>query len=69
MGKENKKAAGQADIRRKLRFFFRCCIAFDVQREMRKQLKRRLRVAGFGEDELDGLANQIVDLLKVRRAP
>jgi type I restriction enzyme R subunit len=39
----------------------------DVQREMRRQLKRRLRVAGFGEGELDPLANQIVDLLKVRR--
>lgn len=39
----------------------------DVQREMRKQLKRRLRVAGFTEEQLDALANQIVDLLKVRR--
>lgn len=39
----------------------------DVQREMRRQLKRRLRVAGVEEDQLDSLANQIVDLLKVRR--
>jgi type I restriction enzyme R subunit len=41
----------------------------DVQREMRKQLKRRLRIAGFAEERLDGLANQVVDLFKVRRRP
>jgi len=41
----------------------------DVQREMRKQLKRRLRIAGYDDPQLDALANQIVDLLKVRRAP
>lgn len=40
----------------------------DAQREMRKQLKRRLRVAGVAEEQLDPLANQIVDLLKVRRS-
>ena len=38
-----------------------------VTEEMRKQLKRRLRVAGIDEGKLDALANQIVDLLKVRR--
>jgi type I restriction enzyme, R subunit len=38
----------------------------DVQREMRKLLKRQLRVAGYGEAALDGLAAQIVELLKAR---
>lgn len=38
----------------------------DVQREMRRQLKRRLRAAGIVEERLDPLASQIVDLLKVR---
>lgn len=40
----------------------------DLQREMRKQLKKPLRVAGFAEDRLDVIASQIVDLLKARRA-
>lgn len=39
----------------------------DVQREMRKKIKRLLRAAHYAETQLDPLANQIVDLLKARR--
>lgn len=40
----------------------------DVQREMRKRIKRQLRAAGFNDDKIDGIAETIVDLLKRRRA-
>jgi type I restriction enzyme R subunit len=40
----------------------------DVQREMRKRIKRQLRAAGFGDDKIDAMAETIVDLLKRRRA-
>lgn len=39
----------------------------DIQREMRRRIKRQLRAAHYPEDRLDPLANQIVDLLKARR--
>ncbi len=39
----------------------------DVQREMRRKLKRQLRAGHYAEAKLDPLANQIVDLLKARR--
>lgn len=39
----------------------------DVQREMRRKIKRQLRAAHYTDDRLDPLANQIVDLLKARR--
>jgi type I restriction enzyme R subunit len=41
----------------------------DVQREMRKRIKRQLRAAGLAEDLVDGLAAGVVDLAKVRRRP
>jgi type I restriction enzyme R subunit len=41
----------------------------DVQREMRKRVKRQLRAAGLAEDLVDGLAADVVDLAKVRRRP
>jgi len=40
----------------------------DVQREMRRRIKRQLRAAHYAEDRLDPLASQIVDLLKARRS-
>jgi len=40
----------------------------DVQKEMRKRIKRQLRAAGFGDDKLDSVAESIVDLMKRRRA-
>ncbi len=39
----------------------------DVQREMRRVIKKHLRAASFAADRLDGLAEAIVDLLKRRR--
>jgi type I restriction enzyme R subunit len=39
----------------------------DVQREMRKLIKRQLRAAGYATDKVDGLAEGLVDLLKRRR--
>jgi type I restriction enzyme R subunit len=39
----------------------------DVQREMRKRIKRQLRAAGFKDDKIDPIAETIVDLLKRRR--
>ncbi|MDC0678986.1 type I restriction endonuclease subunit R [Sorangium atrum] len=39
----------------------------DVQREMRKRIKRQLRAAGFADDKLDATADSIVDLMKRRR--
>ncbi|MCK6545749.1 type I restriction endonuclease subunit R [Myxococcota bacterium] len=38
----------------------------DVQREMRRVMKRQLRVAGFPASELDAIAERLVDLLKRR---
>jgi type I restriction enzyme R subunit len=40
----------------------------DVQKEMRKRIKRQLRAAGYGDDKLDPVAESIVDLMKRRRA-
>jgi type I restriction enzyme R subunit len=40
----------------------------DVQREMRKGIKRQLRAAGFEDEKIDPMAETIVDLLKRRRA-
>lgn len=39
----------------------------DVQKEMRKRIKRQLRAAGYGDDKLDPVAESIVDLMKRRR--
>lgn len=39
----------------------------DVQREMRKRIKRQLRAAGFPDEKIDPMAETIVDLLKRRR--
>lgn len=39
----------------------------DVQREMRKRIKRQLRAAGFPDDKIDATAESIVDLMKRRR--
>jgi type I restriction enzyme R subunit len=39
----------------------------DVHREMRKKLKRQLRASGYAPDQLDAIAGQLVDLLKVRK--
>ena len=38
----------------------------DVQRQMRSQIKRRLRAGGIGPEATDSLAAEIVDLAKVR---
>jgi len=38
----------------------------DVQREMRRLIKRQLRAADYRTDKVDGLAEDIVDLLKRR---
>lgn len=38
----------------------------DVQREMRRLIKRQLRAAAFGADKVDALAETIVDLYKRR---
>ncbi len=40
----------------------------DVQREMRKRIKRQLRAAGLGDEKIEATAEGIVDLLKRRRA-
>jgi hypothetical protein len=39
----------------------------DVQREMRRVIKKHLRAASFPIERLDSLAENIVDLLKRRR--
>ncbi|KYG02153.1 DEAD/DEAH box helicase [Sorangium cellulosum] len=39
----------------------------DVQREMRRRIKRQLRAAGFAGDTIDATADSIVDLMKRRR--
>jgi len=39
----------------------------DVQREMRRLIKRQLRAAGFTADKIDPTAENIVDLMKRRR--
>lgn len=38
----------------------------DVQREMRRLIKRQLRAAGYPADKIDPTAESIVDLLKRR---
>jgi type I restriction enzyme, R subunit len=40
----------------------------DVQREMRRLIKRQLRAASFAADKVDTTAESIVDLMKRRRA-
>jgi type I restriction enzyme R subunit len=40
----------------------------DVQREMRRVIKRQLRAAGFAADRIDSMAESVVDLMKRRRA-
>jgi type I restriction enzyme, R subunit len=39
----------------------------DVQREMRRLIKRQLRVASYAPDKIDIIAESVVDLLKRRR--
>jgi type I restriction enzyme R subunit len=39
----------------------------DVQREMRKRIKRQLRAAGFQDEKIESTAEAVVDLLKRRR--
>lgn len=39
----------------------------DVQREMRRLIKRQLRAASYPADKLDAVAEGVVDLLKRRR--
>jgi type I restriction enzyme R subunit len=41
----------------------------DVQREMRRLIKRQLRAASYPADKIDSVAESIVDLLKRRRRP
>ena len=38
----------------------------DAQREMRREIKRRLRASGIEDDAVESLAADIVDLAKVR---
>jgi type I restriction enzyme R subunit len=40
----------------------------DVQREMRRLIKRQLRAANTPQDKIDALAESVVDLMKRRRA-
>ncbi|HEX7601525.1 MAG TPA: type I restriction endonuclease subunit R, partial [Polyangiaceae bacterium] len=40
----------------------------DVQREMRRLIKRQLRAAGYAQDKVDPVAESVVNLLKNRRA-
>jgi hypothetical protein len=39
----------------------------DLQREMRRQIKRRLSPEMYGKDEQERLAAAVIDLLKVRK--
>lgn len=39
----------------------------DVQREMRRTIKRQLRAAGYEAGRVDGVAEGIVELMKRRR--
>jgi type I restriction enzyme R subunit len=39
----------------------------DVQKEMRRLIKRQLRAAGFAADKIDPMAESVVDLMKRRR--
>ena len=39
----------------------------DVQREMRRLIKRQLRAASFPADKIDAIAESVVDLMKRRR--
>ncbi|WP_437572834.1 type I restriction enzyme endonuclease domain-containing protein [Sorangium sp. So ce542] len=39
----------------------------DVQREMRRRIKRQLRAAGFAGDKIDATADSIVEFMKRRR--
>jgi hypothetical protein len=39
----------------------------DVQREMRRVIKRQLRAAGFAAERVDPMAESVVDLMKRRR--
>lgn len=39
----------------------------DVQREVRRLLKRQLKAAGYAANKVDSLTTEIVELLKVRR--
>jgi type I restriction enzyme R subunit len=38
----------------------------DVQREMRRLVKRQLRAASYGADKIDAVAERVVDVLKRR---
>lgn len=40
----------------------------DVQREMRRQVKRQLRAAGFNDEETEKLTSSLMDLARVRLA-
>jgi type I restriction enzyme R subunit len=39
----------------------------DVQREMRRLIKRQLRAAAYPADKVDAVAESVVDLMKRRR--
>ena len=39
----------------------------DVQKEMRRVVKRQLRAAGVAADKVDPMAESVVDLMKRRR--
>ena len=39
----------------------------DVQREMRRLIKRQLKAAGIAEDKRETISESIVDLMKRRR--
>jgi type I restriction enzyme, R subunit len=41
----------------------------DVQREMRRLIKRQLKAASYPADQMEVLAESVVDLLKRRRRP
>jgi len=38
----------------------------DVQREMRRKIKRHLRASGYGFDEIEALTSKLMDLARVR---
>ena len=62
VGTTDPRAIGLADI-------VVSCINLDVQREMRRDIKRLLRVSGrFDEAELDELVRQVVEVARRRLA-
>lgn len=38
----------------------------DVQREMRREIKRHLRAAGYADEQLEAVTAKLMDLARVR---